>query len=380
MYQFDIERAQNNQTAVHLLCACIILLTGIGLVVLYSSSYAYSQRFMKSSNELIIKQAIIAGIGLILFFLLSRINLEKTRKFIFPLLMISALLCVMAILPGIGVEKKGASRWIQIGTFSYQPSEMVKLLLPVYLAHILDKKEDHIDSFNMGLFGPVIITGIFVGLIYAQNNFSTAVLIMVNTVIIFLFAGIRYRYLASLILVAIPITALLVFTREYRVLRILNFIRPELDPMDSGFQIRASRLTIISGGFWGKGIGQGTRKIASVPEVHSDFVFSAFVEEMGYFGIILFFLVFTFFAVLGYQTALKCTSTYKRLLAGGLTTMIITQTLLNIATVSGALPATGVPLPFFSAGGSSLLTTLACTGFIVNAARNGDKTEIYNDR
>ena len=131
-------------------------------------------------------------------------------------------------------------------------------------------------------------------------------------------------------------------------------------------------LTIISGGFWGKGIGQGTRKVASVPEIHSDFIFSAFAEETGFLGVFLFFVLFTVFAVLGYCAAWRNNSVFKRLLAAGLVTMIISQVLLNIAVVSGALPATGIPLPFFSAGGSSLVTTLISAGLIVNVARRSE--------
>jgi cell division protein FtsW len=154
-------------------------------------------------------------------------------------------------------------------------------------------------------------------------------------------------------------------------MRLLSFIQPQWDPLGAGYQVQASRDAIISGGFWGKGIGHGTRKIASVPEIHSDFIFSAFVEETGFLGVVLLLSLFAVFAVLGYGAALRGDSVFKRLLASGLTTMIVLQTLLNVAVVSGALPATGIPLPFFSAGGSSLVTTLICAGLIANVARKG---------
>jgi cell division protein FtsW len=248
---------------------------------------------------------------------------------------------------------------------------MVKFVLPLYLAHILDKKKDNLDSFSSGILPPVLIAGIFFVLIYLQNNFSTAVLIMFNVMVVFYFAGIRFRYFIAAFFIFIPISVLLVFTRPHRVMRLVSFIKPQWDPLGAGFQVQASRFTIISGGFWGKGIGQGTRKIASVPEIHSDFIFSAFVEETGFLGMLLFFVLFAFFAVLGYRAALRGDSVFKRLLASGLTTMIVSQMLLNVAVVSGALPATGIPLPFFSAGGSSLATTLICAGLIANVARTG---------
>jgi cell division protein FtsW len=151
----------------------------------------------------------------------------------------------------------------------------------------------------------------------------------------------------------------------------LSFIQPQWDPLGAGYQVQASRDAIISGGFWGKGIGHGTRKIASVPEIHSDFIFSAFVEETGFLGVVLFFIMFSVFAVLGYSAALRSDSVFKRLLASGLTTMIMLQMLLNVAVVSGALPATGIPLPFFSAGGSSLVTSLISAGLIANVTKKG---------
>jgi cell division protein FtsW len=172
--------------------------------------------------------------------------------------------------------------------------------------------------------------------------------------------------------------------------RLISYIHPEWDPQGAGYQVRSSLLTIASGGFWGKGIGQGTRKIASVPEIHSDFIFSAFAEESGFLGVTLFFVLFSVFAIQAYRGACKSESAFRRLLASGLVTVIISQALLNIAVVSGSVPATGIPLPFFSAGGSSLATTLVCTGLIVNVSRqssslaanaggNGPERPRFND-
>jgi len=370
MYQFDAERAQNQNTA-HLFCICVILLMGLGLVTLYSASYSFAARFFRHGNYFIIRQIIFAAAGIVLFIIFSRISLGFLRKCVLPLFFISALLCVLTMVRGIGVERYGASRWIEIGPLSYQPSEMVKFVLPLYLAHLLDKKADNLDNFYSGILPPVLVTGLFFALIYIQNNFSTAVFIVFNAMVVFFLAGMRYRYFFAAIAMIAPISALLVFTKEHRVRRLVSFLRPEWDPLGSGFQVQASREAIISSGFWGKGIGEGTRKIASIPEIHSDFIFSAYVEETGFIGIMLIFALFALFAVLGYKAALDSKTLFARLLAAGLTTMIVSQTLLNTAVVSGALPATGIPLPFFSAGGSSLITTLICAGLIANVARTG---------
>ena len=370
MCHFDAERTQSQKT-VHLFYICIILLLGIGVVTLYSSSYAFARRFFNDGNYFIVRQAVFAAAGIVLFVIFSRINLKTLRKYVMPLMGIAAFLCALTMIPGIGVERYGASRWIEIGAVSYQPSEMVKFVLPLYLAHLLDKKAENLDNFYSGVLPPVLVTGLFFALIYMQNNFSTAVFITFNALVIFYLAGMRYRYFFAAVAMIVPVSALLVFTKEHRVRRLVSFIKPEWDPLGAGFQVNASREAIISGGFWGKGIGEGTRKVASIPEIHSDFIFSAYAEETGFIGILLFFAMFTAFAVLGYRAAWRSETVFGRLLAAGLTTMIVSQAMLNIAVVSGALPATGIPLPFFSAGGSSLATTLVCAGLIANVARKG---------
>ncbi|MCL2805367.1 MAG: putative lipid II flippase FtsW [Treponema sp.] len=370
MSYFDVEKASlsHNKKNVHLIYFCVILLLGTGLVTLYSASYSFASRFFTGGYYFIIRQLVFAAVGIVFFIILSNVNLDIIRKFSLPLVIVAFVLCAFTFVPGIGIERYGASRWIEIGSFTYQPSELVKVALPLYLAHLLDKKRDNLDNFYSGILPPVIATSFFFGIIYLQNNFSTAVFIVVNAMIIFFLAGMRFRYFFAAIGVIIPVSALLIFTKEHRVRRLVSFLRPEWDPLGAGFQVNASRDAIISSGFLGKGIGEGTRKISSIPEIHSDFIFSSFVEETGFLGIILFFVLFTCFAILGYRAAWTSDTVFKKLLAAGLTTMIVSQALLNVAVVSGALPATGIPLPFFSAGGSSLLTTLACAGLITNVA------------
>jgi cell division protein FtsW len=371
MYQFDAERAEQTLRGDHVLSASVLLLVGLGLATLYSSSYAFADRFFNNSFYFISRQLALGVAGLALFFIASRINLELVRKVIKPLVVGAVILCALTFIPGIGVTRNGATRWFRIGPWTYQPSELVKVALPLYLAHIFDKKRDSIDMFGSGLLPPVLVTALFFTLIYFQNNFSTAVFIAVNALVIFFLAGVRLRYFLAAMIMFLPVSALLILTKAHRVRRFISFFRPEWDPLGAGFQVRSSILTIMSGGFWGKGIGQGTRKIASVPEIHSDFIFSAFAEEAGFLGVVLCFMLFAVFTFQGYRGAWNSDSLFKRLLAAGLVTTITLQMLLNIAVVSGSVPATGIPLPFFSAGGSSLATTLISAGFIVNVRRQG---------
>ncbi len=370
------ESAGHRRRADHILCASIILLTGLGLITLYSASYGYADIFFKDALYFSLSQLVFAGIGLILFFAASWVSLDLIRKLMLPIVIITFVLCLLPFVPGIGVTRNGASRWIGFGGRTFQPSELVKLVLPLYLAHIFEKKQDRIENFNSGVLPQAMVAALFFGVIFAQNNFSTAIFIILNVLFIFYFAGVKIRYFVVSLVVIIPVSTLLILTREHRLKRIISFFWPDLDPQGAGYQVRASVRTIVSGGFWGKGIGQGTRKIASVPEVHSDFIFAAFAEEFGFIGVIFFCVLVAVFAYRGYKTALKSEDVFRRLLAFGLVTMIVSQMLLNIGVVSGALPVTGIPLPFFSAGGSSLVITLLMSGIIVNISRPQKKYEV----
>ena len=370
--QLAMEQQGRKTNSDRLLVTCILLLTGIGLVTLYSASYAFADRFFGNSLYFISRQVVLAAFGFALFFIVSRANLNLMREWIFPLVIGSMILCVLTFVPGIGIMKNGATRWIRLGSSTYQPSELVKLVLPFYLAHIFDKKEDRLDSFSAGVLPPTMITVIFFILIYMQNNFSTAFFILFNALVIFYLAGLKLRYFFAAATIFLPLSVFFVLTREHRLRRFLSFLWPEYDPQGAGYQVKASISTISSGGFWGKGIGQGTRKIASVPEIHSDFVFASFAEEGGFFAVALIFVLFILFAYANYRCAIKNKTLFGRLLGFGLGTMILSQILLNVAVVVGAVPATGIPLPFFSAGGSSLATTLVMCGLLVNNSREAN--------
>jgi cell division protein FtsW len=376
MNGFAVEGAKKKGSWDHALILSIVLLTGAGLVTLYSASASFAQRFFNDRWYFVIRQSILAAFGLFFFILIIHIRLDTVRKWIGPLVIGTIILCFLPFVPFIGGTINGASRWIRIGGRSFQPSELVKLVLPIYLAHLFDKKKDNLAVFSKGILPPTCITALFFTLIYLQNNFSTALFVALNALVIFFLAGIKMRYFLSATVILMPISFLLVLTKEHRLRRFISFIWPEWEPLGAGYQVNASVLTIRSGGFWGKGLGQGTRKIASVPEIHSDFIFSAFSEEGGFIGVVLFLLIFLIFAWRGYHVALRSNDTFKRLLTCGLVTTVVTQMLLNIAVVSASLPATGVPLPFFSAGGSSLFITLVICAFIVNVSRSEGENAI----
>jgi cell division protein FtsW len=360
----------------HLFTASVFLLLGLGLVTLYSSSYAFAQRNYRDGLYFMSKQGPLGLIGIIGFFVASVINLEQLRRFIKPLVLMAGILCVLTLVPGIGVTRYGSARWIGYGGFTFQPSELVKLVLPLYLAHLFDKKRENIDSLSRGIIPPVIISGLFFVLILGQNDFSTAAFLAVNALFMFYLAGIKFRYLLSAFVMFVPIVIFLIFRKEHRLMRFISFLNPGFDPQGANFQVDQSVNAIISGGFWGKGLGQGTDKIASIPEIQSDFIFSAYAEEAGFLGVTLFYLLFAIFAIRGYMASMRSERSFNRLLGTGLVTMIVSQALMNIAVVAGALPATGIPLPFFSAGGSSLVVTMAMAGLIVNVSGQPSETSV----
>jgi cell division protein FtsW len=375
MRQFEAERSPHSGGTNYFLVASIFLLMGLGLVTLYSSSYAFSSRFYRDGLYFVLRQLRAGALGIALFFLASRINLDLLRKLVKPLVIFAVLFCVLTFVPGIGDTRNGASRWIRLpGGLTFQPSELVKIVLPLYLAHIFDKKQDGLDKFPSGVLPPVLVTALFFIIIYLQNNFSTAVFIAVNALFIFFLAGVRLRYFFSAIIMLLPLSGLLILTKEHRLRRLVSFIKPEWEPQGAGYQVSSSIKSIESGAFLGKGLGQGTWKVASIPEVHSDFIFSSFAEESGFLGVVLIFFLFGVFAFFGYRGAMG-SSMYRRLFGCGLLTMILSQALLNVAVVSGSLPATGLPLPFFSAGGSFLMTTLIMSGLIVNICRNNRRED-----
>ena len=328
--QIDMDRPRTD----HILVATVLLLTGLGFVTLYSSSYAFAERFFGNGLYLFSRQLLFGVLGVALFFVSSVIDLELVRKLVKPLVLGSIILCALTFVPGIGVMKNGAARWIGIGSVTYQPSELVKLVLPLYLAHYFEKKKDDLDNLGRGVIPPALITGVFFVLIFLQNNFSTAAFIAFNALFIFYLAGIKFWYFFSALVMFVPTAILLVLKKEHRVRRFLSYIQPESDPLGSNYQVKSSIRSIISGGFWGKGIGQGTRKISSVPEIHSDFIFSSFAEESGFLGVVLFCILFTVFAIRGYTVSMGNEKAFNRLLGCGLVTMIVSQVLLNIAVVA----------------------------------------------
>ncbi len=343
-------------------------LFGVGFTTLYSGSTYYAERLFDNNMYFVSKQLkhfIVALIGM-LFFLF--IDFSKLRKFLPVMTVIGLFICILPFIPGIGEFRKGAVRWIHIGGFMFQPSEAVKFVIIIFLANFFDKKNDKYDEPLISIFPPFLTAALFVLLVYLGNDFSSSVFIMFIVIAMFFAAGVPINWFLKGLICILPIVVLMIVTKEYRMERVLTFLDPSRDPLNSGFQVQASLNALTSGGVLGQGLGNGVRKIASVPEIYSDFIFVVWAEEMGFVGVIGYLLILLLFSFFGYKIAFKCKDRFGAYIAFGATTSILVQSLLNCAVVSSLVPATGIPLPFFSSGGSSLVITFCLCGLILNAS------------
>ncbi len=377
-YSFSAERIHVKRTFDPILLGTIVLLTGTGLTVLFSSSFFRAGHLFGDPYRFFRTQGLFTLVGALCAIVPATVSLDRIRRFLPLMLLATFVLMVLTFVPGVGASLQGARRWIFVFGRSFQPSELVKLVMVIYLAHLLSNKQDVMDDAVNTLLPPFLVLSLFSFLIYAQNDFSTSVYLFLVGAAMFFVAGAPIRYFFGLAVVSTPLAVILLLSREHRVRRLLAFLEPGLDPSGSGFQILAAERALVNGGTWGVGMGLGTQKMGSLPEVHSDFVFAVVAEELGLVGVIAIIALFALFAWRGYMVAVRAPDVFRSFLAFGITTMIVLQALLNIAVVVGAVPATGIPLPFFSSGGSSMFVTLLACGLLLNVSRSmSDPEELH---
>jgi len=353
----------------------VVALTGLGLATLYSGSVAYAGRLFGDPLYFVRRQLLNVAVGIVALVVLSLIDLEFIRRQLPRLVLATFILSVLPFLPGIGVTKNGAARWFVVGPLTFQPSELVKLVLVIFLANLFAKKHNRLDEVRVSVVPAACMSSLFAGIVYLQNNFSTAFFILAISLTMFFVAGVSISWFLKLCAVALPFLALMVLTKEYRMERVMSFLHPERDPLGAGYQVNAALEALSVGGFWGRGIGNGIRKISSIPEVQSDFIFAVWAEEMGFIGVLAYFALIVAFAARGLIISLRARDRFRSYLGIGCTAVIFYQSIMNCAVVARVFPATGVPLPFFSSGGSSILITLCLCGLIINVSRRGREGE-----
>ncbi|GAA5344600.1 cell division-specific peptidoglycan biosynthesis regulator FtsW [Planifilum fimeticola] len=345
------------------------LLLGFGLVMVFSASYYEGWTEFNDSYYFFKRQLARAGLGLILFFTFANIPFTLYRRHVGWILLGCVILLVLVFVPVIGVEANGASRWIQIGPLTIQPSELAKLALLIYTASIMTKKQPYLDNFTRGLLPPLIVIGLVCSLIMIEPHYSATIIILISCMVVIFCAGARIRHLLMLGLVAVPVLIMVLYLADYRIERLEAAYDPWKDPNDTGYQIIQSLYAIGPGGLSGRGLGNGIQKLAYLPEAHTDFIFAVIAEELGFFGGVFLILLFVALILRGIRASLIVPDQFGTLLGIGLITTIAIQALFNLAVVTAILPVTGVPLPLVSYGGSSLLINMASLGILLNISR-----------
>jgi len=312
--------------------------------------------------------------GLALMFLFWRLPYQKIAKWGGPLVFLTFVMLGLVFTQNLGAEANSARRWLSLGFISFQPSELAKLFLILYLAQTLTRKRDRLSGFKQGLLPPLAVLVAAMGMVLLQPDLSTAVMLFVTGCVVFWVAGVPTRHLLATLAVLIPLVVLAVYLEPYRWARVTAFVDPWKVADGNGYQAVQSLLAIGSGGFTGVGLGASQQKLFYLPEAHTDFIFSILAEELGLFGSLLVVSLFGLLVALGIRTAMRCSDPFGRLLATGITALFGVQAIVNIGVVTALLPTAGLPLPFVSYGGTSLIVSLAAMGMLAGVARQSAET------
>lgn len=345
----------------------VVLLLAVGVVMVYSASSYYAMFKRNDSMYFLKRQLVWAVLGMIVLCTTMSIDYHKIKKYTLWLMIgCVPLLLVVFLFPGVN----GAQRWIQIGPMSFQPSELAKYVVVLFLAKSIEIKGDGIKKFSTGIMPYLFVSGMYAALVLAEKNLSIASVIMIVTFIVLFSAGGRIKHLFGIV-APLMVSAAVIFTvgEPYRRDRMLNFIDPWKDPMGNGYQLIQSFYALGAGGITGLGLGQSRQKTLYMPEPHNDFIFAIIGEELGLIGCLCIITLFIVFIWRGIKVAMSAKDTYGTLLAIGITSVIAVQSLINIAVVTGSMPVTGVPLPFISYGGTSLVINMAAMGVLLNISR-----------
>ena len=351
----------------HLLVLVTLGLVAFGLVMVYSASSARALLSSDAPSYYLKRQAIYAVMGLVALVILSRFDFHRLRHATQPLLAVTFFLLVAVL--AIGTAVNGARRWIPIGFMNFQPSELAKLVLALWTASVLARKP---APRTLGeLAKPIgVVVGLACALILIEPDLGTAIAIAIMVSAILVVSGTRLRLLASATGIATGIVLLAIWFEPYRRERIFSFLDPWHDPQGAGFQAVQSMIALGSGGFFGVGLGESVQKIYYLPEASTDMIFAIVGEELGLIGAMAVIAAFAVFAYAGFNVALHCRDPFGKRLAAGITALICGQAAVNVSAVMGIAPLTGIPLPFVSYGGSSLVVGLAGVGILLNIASN----------
>ena len=358
-----------------LLFTATMLLVCTGIVMVYSASAVMAMERFQQPYLFLVKQAAWAVIGLAVLPVVMRVDYRNYRQpaVIWTGLAIAAVALVAVLF---GPARNGATRWLIIGPLGIQPSELAKISVIVFVAALLERRMERIDDLRYSLLPIGVVLGGVVALILQEPDLGTAVCVVVIAGAMVFAAGINYRYIACVFLAAVPALYFVIGTSQYRRQRVLAFLDPWADPLGNGWQMIQSMIAVGTGGWFGRGLMGGVQKLFYVPEPHNDFIYSVIGEEFGLLGTSLVLACFCVITWRGLRTAVRAPDRFGAFLAIGLTTMVAFQAFFNISVVLGLLPTKGIPLPFVSAGGSSLLINLIGMGMLLNVSQHASTSHV----
>jgi cell division protein FtsW len=349
----------------------VLILLAIGIVMVYSASSVEALAYYGSPAYFLKRQVVWAILGLVVMFVLARIPYENWARWSVPLFGFTVLCLMLVLVPHIGKDINGARRWIGAGPLLFQPSEFAKFSVVLLFAVTLTRRNVPISDFRRGFLPHLLGIALLFALIIKEPDLGTALSLAGTAVVMMIVAGADLVHIVGVVLLGIPAVLALIVTEPYRLQRITAFIDPFKDPLGSGYHTIQALLALGSGGLLGTGLGHSALKFFYLPEAHTDFIFAILAEELGFVGGAAVIVLFFVFAWRGYRVALASSDPFATVLAVGLTTMVLLQAVLNIGVVTDSLPVTGVPLPFISYGGSSLLFTMAAVGILLSISRRG---------
>ncbi|WP_417044613.1 putative lipid II flippase FtsW [Dysosmobacter sp.] len=351
----------------------VMLLLGIGLVMLLSASFPSAYDETDGANPLYYfsRQAVFAVMGLAAMIFIGKINYQRFRALGKPLLYLSIILLILVLIPGVGITRNNATRWLGVpGTsLQFQPSEIAKVAVVIYFADSISKKKDKMRSFRYGILPYALILVVLGGLVLLEHHLSGALLIFGVGAAMMLVGGINWAWVGGAVGAAAGLMYLVLFVVGYNQSRITSWLDPWADAQGSGYQLSQSLLAIGSGGLLGVGLGKSQQKFYYLPEEHNDFIFAIVCEELGLIGAAIIMALFAALILRGFWIALHARDRFGSLMVVGIITLMGVQTFLNIGVVTGLLPTTGISLPFFSYGGTALSIQLAEMGIVLSVSR-----------
>ena len=346
----------------------LLVLLAIGITMVLNTSYLFSQERFGDGTYLFRKQLAAVAVGVAGLCVAVVLPPSVYRRLTVPLFLLALASLVLVLLPGVGLVRGGAQRWLGVAPFVFQPSELAKVSFVLYLAYTLSRKAGRLEQFTAGLLPPLLMTGLFVLLLLGEPDFGAAFILAIIAMAMLFVAGGQVKHLAAVALAALPAAVFLIMSADYRLKRFLAFLDPWSDSANSGFQIIQSYIAFGSGQLWGRGLGQSRQKLHYLPEAHTDFIYSVIGEELGLWGALLVVLLFGILLFRGMRLALEREEPFTRLMVFGLTLLLGLQALVHMSVVMGLVPTKGLVLPFVSYGGSAMVVHLTVAGMLLSAS------------